>query len=120
MPTTKCTNTYLTVFIALIGLTCVAVLPEVSASRTSTAFETQKALKSDLDASRHEALEKLYNQLNAGEPFSEEETDILRKFNAGASISDLEADVVISRALYDYYIAAKELTKDQQVLLDRY
>jgi hypothetical protein len=80
----------------------------------------QKGSSSGLDSSRQAAMEKLYVQLKAGDPFSEEEGNIIREFGGGSAITDLEADVVISRALYDYYIAAKELTKEQQELLDRY
>lgn len=121
MRTPRPTTVSFTILITLIGLTCILVLPELSASRAATAPRTvQKASKSGLDGSRREALEKLYNQLKAGEPFSEEETAILRKYNMGETVTDLEADVVISRALYDYYIAFEDLTKDQQLLLGRY
>src|SRR4030095_16523480 len=59
-------------------------------------------------------------QLKSGESFSEEEGNILRRFAAGNAITDLEADVVISRALYNFYIVAIELTKEQEDLFDRY
>jgi hypothetical protein len=119
--TTTHTNVSLPILAALMGLTVVLLLPGFSASRASTAsYSGQNVLTSGLDSARREALEKLCKQLIAGSPFSEEEAAILRKFNSGASITDLEADVVISRALYDFYVAAKELTKDQQLLLDRY
>lgn len=65
-------------------------------------------------------MEKLYARFKAGDPFSEEEAVILNKFGSGATISNLEADVVTSRALYDFYISARELTKEQQLILDTY
>ncbi|HEX5735307.1 MAG TPA: C25 family cysteine peptidase [Blastocatellia bacterium] len=45
---------------------------------------------------------------------------MLRRFEAGGALVDLEADVVISRALFDNFILAKELTREQQEVFDRY
>src|SRR6266567_6661992 len=73
-----------------------------------------------LSPERKATLEKLYAQFNAGDLFSEEEGIILRMFAAGGALTDLEADVVISRALYDFYITGKELTAEQEQLFDRY
>ncbi|MFY9607362.1 MAG: C25 family cysteine peptidase [Blastocatellia bacterium] len=73
-----------------------------------------------LDPERQAALAKLYAQVRAGAPASEEEADILRRFASGLPISQLEADVAISRALYAYYISGSELTREQEVLLARY
>jgi len=65
-------------------------------------------------------MEKLYLKFKAGDQFSEEEENILRRFGQRYAISDLEADVVISRALNDYYVLGNELTKAQEDLLGRY
>ncbi len=75
---------------------------------------------SGLDAERQAAMAKLYSQVRAGAPASEEEGDILRRFAGGLPISQLEADVVIARALYAYYISRSELTREQEILLARY
>ena len=118
------------VFIMLLVLTGLATwlalpgLPlgraNTSASKPAPPATGQKAFGSGLDGERQSALEKLYAQFKAGAPFSAEESVILRRFGAGESVSDMEADIVISRALYDFYIAGKELTKEQEDLFDRY
>ncbi|HSE36231.1 MAG TPA: hypothetical protein VLG74_02945, partial [Blastocatellia bacterium] len=110
------------ILLTLFGLTCVLVLPgfPVGTAAITPRVATQKSASSGLDSSRQAAMEKLYSQFMAGDPFSEEEGNILRNFGAGAAISNLEADLVISRALFDYYVAAKELTREQHELLDQY
>ena len=75
---------------------------------------------SGLDPERHSAMATLYSQVRAGAPASEEEVEILRRFAGGQSISQLEADVVIARALYAHYISGSELTREQDRLLARY
>jgi peptidase C25-like protein len=75
---------------------------------------------SGLDPERQAAMAKLYSQVRAGGPASEEEADILRRFAGGLPISQVEADVVIARALYAYYISGSELTREQEILLARY
>ena len=89
-------------------------------SRGATAGPSTQKDASGLDSERQAALVKLYSQVRAGAPTSEEEADILRRFAAGFAVSELEADIVISRALYDYYLSGSELTKEQEVLLARY
>ena len=122
MRLTKRTNLSVTILLLLFGLTCILVLPGLPVGRAATTPNPtgQKASSSGLDGSRQAAMEKLYAQFKAGAPFSEEEGVILRKFGVGGTLTDLEADVVISRALYDYYIAAKALSKEQEELLGRY
>ena len=73
-----------------------------------------------LDASRIAALSKLQAELKAGAPFSHEERDILDRFGSGNAVSALEADVLISRVLYTYYIAGNDLGDELQELLERY
>ena len=107
---------------ALAGFICIGILPVLPMSRVAANSHNagQKVKRFALDDARRSALEKLYAQFKAGEPFSEEEGNILLRFAEGAVLSELEADVVISRALYSYYIAAAALTKEQEDLLDRY
>jgi hypothetical protein len=114
-------NTGVAIVVSLFGLTCLLLLPGLPVGRASTTLAPvlQKG-GSGLDSSRQSALEKLYSQFKSGDPFSEEEGDILRRFASGGAITELEADIVISRALFDYYIAGKDLSKEQQELLDQY
>ncbi len=118
----KRTDFSVTILLVLFGLTCVLVLPGLPAGRAATTpfAASQKVPSSGLNSSRQADLEKLYAQFKSGAPFSEEEVVILTKFGAGVTLTDLEADVVISRALFDHYISGKELTKEQHELLGRY
>jgi hypothetical protein len=110
------------VTVVLFGLTCILILPGFPVSRAATNLRLtgQKESSTKLDSSRQAAMEKLYSDLKAGVPFSEEEKKILQKFGSGGAITELEADVVISRALFDFYITGKPLTKEQEDLFDRY
>ena len=101
----------------LAGVILWLTLPNVSFSASSMSAGN-KVLA--LDSQRAEALHKLHAQLIAGAPFAEEEQNILRMFEAGQPITDLDADVLISRALYDYYVADRPLSKEQNELLSRY
>jgi hypothetical protein len=99
------------------GVTLWLTLPNVSFSAsTRPAVNRLVALNSQ----RQAALEKLHAQVIAGASFSEEEREILHRFDAGQPIPDLDADVLISRALYDYYVADRPLSKEQDELLSRY
>jgi len=122
MRLTKRTNLSVTILLFLIGLTCFLVLPVLPVGKASTATRVTGRIQSGsgLDSSRQAAMEKLYAQYKAGNPFSEEEAVILNKFGTGATITNLEADVVTSRALYDFYISGGDLTKEQQLILDTY
>jgi hypothetical protein len=122
MRLTKRTNLSVTILLLLFGLICILVLPGLPVGRAATTPRgpSQKVSTSGLDGARQAAMEKLYGQLKSGDSFSEEEGIILRRFAAGGAITDLEADLVISRALYDFYILGKELTKEQEDLFDRY
>lgn len=108
----------------LAGLTALLILPSgranTSSGKIGSSESTQKQFGSSLDAERQAALEKLFNQLKAGGAFSKEEAAILQRFGSGQAVSELEADLVISRALYDFYVADKELTKEQEDLFERY
>jgi peptidase C25-like protein len=122
MRLTKRTNLSVTILLLLFGLICILVLPGLPVGRAATTPRgpSQKVSTSGLDGARQAAMEKLYGQLKSGDSFSEEEGIILRRFAAGGAITDLEADLVISRALYDFYVLGKELTKEQEDLFDRY
>jgi hypothetical protein len=109
------TNSKLTVLLSFAGLFSVLVLAGLPVSRVAAISRI-----SDNSGSRQAALEKLYDQLKSGAPFSEEEALILGQFGKGYPLSDLEADVLISRSLYDYYVAGSELTKEQETLLSRF
>jgi predicted RecA/RadA family phage recombinase len=113
--------------LVITGLFGWLVLPGLPWARAITSAHSgirkppmQKQAASGLDSDREAAMLKLYSQLRAGAPFSLEEADILRRYGAGYKITELEADTVISRALYDYYITGNDLTREQQVLLTRY
>lgn len=92
-------------------------LPNVSFSASSISAGHRLLA---LDSQRQAAMEKLRAQFTAGAPFAAEEQDILSRYGASQPITDLEADVLISRALYDYYIADQPLNREQQELLSRY
>ncbi len=110
----------------IVGLFAWLTLPETLLNRATSAhsagplFQGKAISPSALDPQRQAALQKLLSELKGGAQFSEEETILLRKFEAGGAISDLEADIVISRALYDLFILAKELSREQQEVFDRY
>lgn len=92
-----------------------------ASAKARTAGETSmQDPASGLDPGRQAAMAKLYSQTRAGAPASEEESDVLRRFADGLLISQLEADVVIARALYAYYVSGSELTREQEILLARY
>jgi len=101
----------------LSGVTLWLTLPNVSFSASIRPAGNRLLA---LDSQRQAALEKLSAQLIAEAPFAEEEKEILRTFKAGQPIPDLDADVLISRALYDYYVANQPLSKEQHELLERY
>ena len=86
----------------------------------SPSFQGKSISPAALDPQRQAALQKLLSELKAGAPFAQEEIALLRRFEAGDTLTELEADVVIVRALYDNYIQSKELTREQQELLGRY
>src|SRR5262249_29377198 len=70
-----------------------------------------------LDDEREAVLRALYVQMRAGAPFSLEEAEMLRRWSAGLGLSTLEADVLVSRALYARYVADTELDDEQERLL---
>jgi len=120
----KRTRYSVTLFLTLVGLGVWLALPNLQQGQASVsrpaAGAAQKPAATGLDSERQAALVKLLAQLRAGTPFSEEETLLLRRFEAEGTLTELEADVVISRALYDFYIRGVELTPRQSALLDQY
>jgi hypothetical protein len=120
---TKRAQHRVSMLLAVAGLMCWLILPGLPIGRAisaHTASTMQSKPGTGLDAERQSAIENLYAQSKSGAPFSLEEQELLRKFAAGEVISELEADTLISRALYDYYVAGKELTREQHDLLGRY
>ena len=73
-----------------------------------------------LDYERDVRLRGLLDRALAGEPFSLEELGILDRFAFDGTVSELEADVVISRALYDRFGARRPLSREQELLLEAY
>jgi len=65
-------------------------------------------------------LQKMVKSLRYGESYSPEELAIMDAFNAGLPVSNIEADTLISRALYHRYITGEALSAEQQDLLARY
>src|SRR5438105_2689951 len=57
--------------------------------------------RAGLDGARSRALAEVYAQYAMGGLFSAHEAVILDKFAVGAIVTELEADIVISRALYE-------------------
>jgi hypothetical protein len=112
----------LAVLISLAGFICVLVLPGLPVGQASTNQRTGRHENSaaGMNGYQKDLLTKLYAEFLAGQPFSEEEQSILQQFGAGEAISSLEADLVISRAMYDLYVLGKSLTKEQEDLLGRY
>jgi hypothetical protein len=102
------------------------VLPGISMGGASSAHtgkpasSRQLASGSGLDRAREAAVRDLYFQYQSGEKFSKEEERILRSYGEGSRVSELEADVLVSRALYDHYVAGRVLSREQQALFDRY
>jgi hypothetical protein len=89
-------------------------------SKGSTSSARTRGAESVIDTARRAALLELYRQMIAGVQFSEQEAIILNRFGGDREVSELEADVVVSRALYAYYVAKTDLTKTQEILFGRY
>ncbi len=61
--------------------------------------------------------------MKTGAPFSDLEAALLQRFSAGDDITFVEADTIISRAFYDFFIRRlkfSQLTTEQQSLLTQY
>ena len=112
--------------LVLCTLACAAV-PARAAQDTrlrpqpeTSSDELRLATGSGLDSERDAQLYSLAVQLRAGAPFALEEADILRRYVAGFAITELEADILISRALYARYVEGRELTVLEDKLLQEY
>src|SRR5262245_23802425 len=92
------------------------VVSPVAAARQDEADKTS----GKLDPERSAILLDLYKQYTNGAPFSDEEVIVLNHFVADLPVSELEADTVISRALYAEFISHAPLTREQADLFDRY
>ena len=91
------------------------------AAADQTARYADHALAGErLGDAREEQLRKLLAEALAGGSFSLEEIEILNRFAFEGTVSELEADVVISRALYDRFVTKRPLTREQELLLESY
>src|SRR5215212_9261698 len=72
------------------------------------------ASQSNLDPARESALRILYHQIKGGAPSALEEREVLLRFMNREPVSELEADAVISRAIYKRYVADQRLNKKQK------
>ena len=95
-----------------------AALQEKAADVSSSSAATTNA--DALGVERVAALDYLYKQLIGGEPFSHEEAKVLYNYKAGFAIDTLEADVVISRAIYADLVQHKPLSPDQREVYENY
>jgi uncharacterized repeat protein (TIGR01451 family) len=91
-----------------------------SALSTKAKPLAQSPSLSDLDPERESALRELYSQIEQGAPSSIEESQVLYRFIKGSPLSAMEADTVISRALYARYVTGSELSRKQKKLLKSY
>src|SRR4029453_14433160 len=76
--------------------------------------KTRSALRRSLE------FQKLLDQRRAGAPFAPQEIEVLDAFEAGLPIADVEAEVVLSRAIYDAYVAGRPPSADQADRLGAY
>jgi hypothetical protein len=83
-------------------------------------FTAAAPAPSRLDASRDRQLRQLLSDVAAGKPFSLEEYELLNHFAFGGELTELEADVLLSRVLYDRYVVKRPLTREQELLLEAY
>ena len=90
------------------------------AAEVGSASSSASTNAGELGVERVAALDYLYKQLIGGEPFSLEESTILNNFKAGFKIDTLEADVVISRAIYTDLVQHKPLAPNQREIYEDY
>jgi subtilisin-like proprotein convertase family protein len=100
---------------------------KVSASQAEAATDkpgaAQKAVAGPEDPAtneQREMLAKLRAAVVAGEPFSLEERFVLDKFELGRPIKQIEAETVISRVLFEEYIAKRPYSRGMFNLLVAY
>ena len=74
----------------------------------------------DPDSEHRRWLADLYLQLSAGEPFALEEGALLRRWASGATLDELELEVLRSRVLYRSYVAGLELSDPDAKILEAY
>ena len=86
----------------------------------ATGEQRSGASNGSVDEQRAAILRKLSIKRQSGAPFAIQEIEILDAFEAGLTIALIEADIVISRTLYDVYVAGKTPTPEQRNLLGPY
>lgn len=85
--------------------------------RVSAAGINDNGHRATLDVARQDALKRLYIELATGKAFSGAEARVIGAFMRGKEITEIEADTVVSRALYVKNISNGELNSEQQGLL---
>ena len=109
------------VFLTLIAAMVLSPAIEVKTSAQGKPVEERETLTYRyLATAQVETLNKLWLRMEAGEPFSNEEKSILKRFVSDRHFPEIDAQVVASRALFDRFVLGKSLTIEQQDLLDRY
>lgn len=78
------------------------------------------AQESGLSAAQVKQLNELYEQSLYRDEFSKEELYVLGRFHDGAVIKPLEAETVLSRVLYQVYVAKSGLSRSLDKLLREY
>src|SRR5256714_900435 len=106
----------------LAGVSIWLALPNLQSGHASGSRSPIGATRqtATLDGERRAALDKLLKEWKAGAPVSEEEASLLRRYAGGETLTELEADVLISRTLYAHYVQGVQLTREQSDLLGRY
>jgi ribosomal protein L35AE/L33A len=108
---------FLLIFIAVL------VVP-IELSRMSVHAQNNNAVPQQpyqtFDTRQTAQLNELYGKWQSGEQFAEEEKLILQRWGLGLPISELEGRVVISRVLFERYVANQELTLEEEGLLSEF
>src|SRR5215470_16343266 len=101
-----------------VGACSAGALAPVLASTDANATKLETV--STLGVNRVADLERLLEARRAGAPFAPQEVEVLDAFDAGLPITSLEADIVLSRALYEVTIAGRPATATDRALLAAY
>jgi uncharacterized repeat protein (TIGR01451 family) len=117
------------VALLLVAQPLAATIPAAAAPRASRMMDgpwrnvddvTFNRSRIEVVPGRGARIQKMIKSLRAGESYSPEERAIMDAFNAGLPVANIEADVLISRALYNKYITREALSEEQSDLLGRY
>ena len=98
-----------------------AIPSSITGSGASTRLKPKpQDAQNQLSGETKVALSSLLSRLKVGEAFSAEEEDVLVRYGDGQEIIELEAQTVISRALYVHYVQAQDVSPEQHRLLRLY